>query len=53
LHDGYADLAEMEARLRRSGIVWTIVRPPKLVDEPLTGKLRIALGANVPRSSSI
>jgi putative NADH-flavin reductase len=53
LHDAYADLAEMEAQLQRSGIAWTVVRPPKLVNEPLTGQYRMALGANVPRGSTI
>jgi uncharacterized protein YbjT (DUF2867 family) len=53
LHDAYADLAEMEAQLQRSGIAWTDVRPPMLVNEPLTGQYRMALGANVPRGSTI
>jgi uncharacterized protein YbjT (DUF2867 family) len=53
LHDPYADLAEMEAQLQRSGVAWTVVRPPKLVDEPLTGRYRTALSANVSRGSAI
>jgi uncharacterized protein YbjT (DUF2867 family) len=53
LHNAYADLAEMEAQLHRSAIDWTVLRPPKLVDEPLTGQYRTALGANVPRGSTI
>jgi putative NADH-flavin reductase len=53
LHDAYADLAEMEAQLQRSGVAWTVVRPPKLVDDPMTGRYRTALGANVPRGSAI
>jgi putative NADH-flavin reductase len=49
----YADLAEMEAEIRRSATEWTIVRPPKLVNKPLTGNYRTVVGANVPRGYSI
>jgi hypothetical protein len=31
-------LAETEGQLQRSGIASTVVRPPKLVNEPLTGQ---------------
>jgi uncharacterized protein YbjT (DUF2867 family) len=53
LRDVYADLAEMEEEIRRSGVEWTIVRPPRLVDEPLTGTYRTRIGGNVPRGYSI
>jgi uncharacterized protein YbjT (DUF2867 family) len=43
----YADLAEMEDVLRGSGLEWTISRPPRLTDKPLTGRYRTALGRNV------
>jgi putative NADH-flavin reductase len=43
----YADLAEMEDVLRGSGLEWTISRPPRLTDKPLTGRYRMALGRNV------
>lgn len=51
--DVYADLAEMEDEIRRSATDWTIVRPPKLVNKPLTGKYRTVSGGNVPRAYSI
>jgi uncharacterized protein YbjT (DUF2867 family) len=51
--DVYVDLAEMEDEIRRSATEWTIVRPPKLVNKPLTGKYRTVLGGNVPRAYSI
>ena len=35
--DLYADLAELEDEIRRSATDWTVVRPPKLVNKPLTG----------------
>jgi putative NADH-flavin reductase len=51
--DVYADLAEMEDEIRRSATEWTIVRPPRLVNKPLTGKYRTVVGGNVPRGYSI
>jgi uncharacterized protein YbjT (DUF2867 family) len=53
LRDLYADLAAMEDEIRRSTTAWTIVRPPKLVDKPLTGAYRKNIGGNVPRGYSI
>jgi uncharacterized protein YbjT (DUF2867 family) len=53
LRDVYADLTEMEDEIRRSGLKWTIVRPPRLVNEPLTGAYRTRIGGNVPRGYSI
>jgi putative NADH-flavin reductase len=53
LRDLYADLAEMEDEIRRSTTEWTVVRPPKLVNKPLTGKYRTVVGGNVPRGYSI
>lgn len=47
LRKHYADLARMEDVVRDSGLDWTIVRPPRLTDEPLTGSYRTAAGQNV------
>jgi putative NADH-flavin reductase len=47
LRDTYADLAEMEDVLRRSGLDWTAVRPPRLTDKPLTAAYRTAAGRNL------
>ncbi|HZC99490.1 MAG TPA: NAD(P)H-binding protein [Actinomycetes bacterium] len=33
----YADLAVMEETIRRSGLDWTILRPPQLTDGPAPG----------------
>jgi len=49
LRKHYADLAVMEDTLRDSGLDWTVVRPPRLTDRPLTGKYRTALGQNLRR----
>jgi len=47
LRKHYADLARMEDVLRESGLDWTVVRPPKLTDKPLTGTYRMAYGQNL------
>jgi putative NADH-flavin reductase len=49
LHKHYADLAMMEEILRESGLDWTIIRPPRLTDKPLTGVYRTAYGENLRR----
>jgi putative NADH-flavin reductase len=53
LRDLYADLTAMELDIRSSATDWTILRPPKLVNSPLTTTYRTAVGANVPRGYSI
>jgi putative NADH-flavin reductase len=49
----YADLALLEDVVRESGLDWTIVRPPRLTDKPLTGTYRTAYGKNLPRGFMI
>ncbi|MEW2523345.1 NAD(P)H-binding protein [Streptomyces sp. NPDC047071] len=46
----YADLRVLEDELARSATDWTSVRPPRLLDKPLTGVYRTAVGHN-PRSA--
>ena len=53
LRKHYADLALMEDVLRDSGLDWTVVRPPRLTDKPLTGTYRMAIGQNLRRGLSI
>jgi uncharacterized protein YbjT (DUF2867 family) len=53
LRDIYADLAAMEDEIRRSATDWTVLRPPKLLNSPLSGTYRTAVGGNVPRGRSI
>jgi uncharacterized protein YbjT (DUF2867 family) len=43
----YTDLAAMEDILRSSDLEWTVIRPPKLTDKPLTGRYRTAFGQNI------
>ncbi|MEQ4305923.1 NAD(P)H-binding protein [Plantactinospora sp. B6F1] len=47
LRKPYADLAVMEELLRNSDLDWTVVRPPRLTDKPLTGVYRTAYGRSV------
>jgi len=49
----YADLAAMEDLLRDSDLDWTVIRPPKLTDKPLTGHYRTATGQNVRGGFSV
>jgi putative NADH-flavin reductase len=49
----YEDLARMEEIVRDSDLDWTISRPPKLTDKPLTGVYRTAYGQNIRGGFSI
>ncbi|MGN9909829.1 NAD(P)-dependent oxidoreductase [Phytohabitans sp. LJ34] len=49
----YADLALAEQALRESGLEWTVSRPPKLTDKPLTGRYRVALNRNIRGGFSV
>jgi len=44
LKDVYADLREMEHELARSATDWTVVRPPRLQNKPVTGSYRTVVG---------
>jgi putative NADH-flavin reductase len=49
----YADLAVTEQILRDSGLDWTVSRPPKLTNKPMTGTYRVALNRNVRGGFSV
>jgi putative NADH-flavin reductase len=53
MREQHADLALMEDVLHDSGLAWTVVRPPRLTDEPLTGGYRTAYGRNLRGGSAI
>jgi putative NADH-flavin reductase len=44
----YAEMARAEGAVRRSGLEWTILRPPRLTDKPRTGHYRVAFQGSVP-----
>ncbi|MFB7948200.1 NAD(P)-dependent oxidoreductase [Kitasatospora phosalacinea] len=49
----YADLARMEDVVLASGLDWTVVRPPRLTDGPLTSDYRVAYGQNLRGGSKV
>ncbi|MFE2459669.1 NAD(P)-dependent oxidoreductase [Streptomyces sp. NPDC059402] len=49
LKDVYVDLRAMEDEVARSGLDWTVVRPPRLRDKPLTGRYRTVVGGFPPK----
>jgi len=49
----YCDVAQMEDVLRASDLDWTVVRPPRLTNKPLTGTYRMTYDQNVRRGLSI
>jgi putative NADH-flavin reductase len=53
LRDVYTDLAAMESVIAETDVEWTVVRPPKLTNKPLTGHYRTVVGGNVPRGYAI
>jgi uncharacterized protein YbjT (DUF2867 family) len=53
LRKPYADLALMEDVVRDSGLDWTVIRPPRLTDKPLTGAYRTARDQNLRRGMLI
>lgn len=53
LRDIYADLRAMESELDRSFADWTVVRPPRLQDKPLTGTYRTVVGGFPPHGRFI
>ncbi|MFI0349690.1 NAD(P)-dependent oxidoreductase [Actinomadura sp. 9N407] len=53
LRHAFADMRDAEARLGGSGLDWTIVRPPRLLDKPGKGTYRKATDLNVRRGFHI
>jgi uncharacterized protein YbjT (DUF2867 family) len=53
LGKAYADLALMEEIVAGSGLDWTVIRPPRLTSNPLTGTYRTAVGRNVRRGITV
>ncbi len=53
LRDHYNDLAKMEANVKDSGLDWTIVRPPRLLDSPRTGQYKVAVNSHLRRALTI
>lgn len=43
----------MEDVVRASGLDWTVLRPPRLTDKPLTGRYRIRTGLKVRHGTQV
>ena len=53
LRHAYDDMRRMEALVKDSGLDWTIIRAPMLMDEPRTGQYQIATNKHLARGRSI
>ena len=53
LRDVCADMRRAEEVVEESGLDWTIVRPPRLLDKPGTGRYRLGFERNVGRAVTI
>ncbi|HUR06111.1 MAG TPA: SDR family oxidoreductase [Nonomuraea sp.] len=49
----YADMTRMERIVTASDLDWTIIRPPRLTNAPLTGKYRTGANQHLPRTRSL
>ncbi len=47
----YRDMAEMERRVRRSGLDYVIFRPPFLVEEPARSDIRLSVNVDSPKGT--
>ncbi len=53
LKNVFADFVAMEEVVRASGLDWTIVRPSRLTDKPLTGHYRTRRDLNLRRNFTV
>lgn len=49
----YEDMARMEEKLRKSDLIWTVIRPPRLTNGPKTGSYRTALHTHLSKARGI
>lgn len=49
----YEDMARMEAKVKASGLDWTVIRPPRLTNGPRTGKYRTSIDQPLPGARGI
>lgn len=45
--EGYTDMRRMEAEVRTYDLEWTIVRPPRLTDDHLSGQYKLAINTHL------
>ncbi|WP_182299872.1 NAD(P)-dependent oxidoreductase [Cohnella cholangitidis] len=51
--NAYEDMARMEAKVRSSGLDWTVIRPPRLTNGPRTGTYRTTVNQSLPGARGI
>ncbi|TCZ80788.1 SDR family oxidoreductase [Paenibacillus albiflavus] len=49
----YEDMARMEEKLQKSGLNWTVVRPPRLTNGQKTGTYRTTINKHLPKARGI
>jgi putative NADH-flavin reductase len=49
----YIDLLRMESAVKASDLYWTILRPPRLLDEPRTGRYHVGINRHLRFGVSI
>lgn len=49
----YIDLLRIEGTVNASSLDWTILRPPRLMDEPHTGRYHVAINRHLTLGVSI
>jgi putative NADH-flavin reductase len=49
----YEDMRNAEREIHNSGLEWTIMRPPRLTEEPAAGRYRTQIDRNLPRAFKI
>ncbi|WP_028548554.1 NAD(P)-dependent oxidoreductase [Paenibacillus sp. UNC451MF] len=49
----YEDMTRMEEKVRKSGLDWTVIRPPRLTNGSKTGKYRTAFNKPLPKARGI
>jgi putative NADH-flavin reductase len=47
LKNMYSDLVRMETVVKDSGLDWTIIRPPRMTDNPRTGQYHVAVNQHL------
>jgi putative NADH-flavin reductase len=53
LKEPYADLRRMESLVRESDMNYTVLRPSRLLDKPVTGNYRTGINSNITKPFSI
>ncbi|WP_028776015.1 NAD(P)-dependent oxidoreductase [Shimazuella kribbensis] len=49
----YADMKQMEEIVKKSGVNWTIIRPPRLTNGPITTNYRTSLNKHLAKAQGI